>query len=59
MHDKHLLRLAVFLVRDQATAEQVVRDVLASGPAQERDVQADRRAVVNRCREINLKRRGP
>jgi hypothetical protein len=57
-YDKHLMRLATFLVRDQATAEQVVRDVLASRPPQVRDAGTERRAVVNRCRAILRKRRG-
>jgi hypothetical protein len=51
-YDKHLMRLAEFLVRDHATAEQVVRNVLASSPPQVRDAGAERRAVVNRCRAI-------
>jgi hypothetical protein len=51
-NDKHLMRLATFLVRDQATAEQVVRDVLASSPPQVRDAGAERRAVVNRCHAV-------
>jgi hypothetical protein len=57
-YDKHLMRLARFLVRDQAAAEQVVRDVLASSPPQVRDAGAERQAVVNRCRAILRKRRG-
>ena len=56
-YDKSLMRLAALLVRDQAAAEQVVRDVLASSPPQVRDAGAERRAVVNRCRAI-LRERG-
>lgn len=51
-YDKHLMRLAKFLVRDDATAGQVVRDVLASSPPQARDAGAERQAVVIRCRAI-------
>jgi hypothetical protein len=51
------MRLATLLVRDQAAAEQVVRDVLASSPPQVRDAGAERRAVVSRCRAI-LRERG-
>jgi hypothetical protein len=51
-YDKHLMRLATLLVRDQAAAEQVVRDALASSPPQVRDAGAERRAVVKRCRAI-------
>ena len=56
-YDKSLMRLATLLVRDQAEAEQVVRDVLASSPPQVRDAEAERRAVVIRCRAI-LRERG-
>jgi hypothetical protein len=51
------MRLATLLVRDQAAAEQVVRDVLASSPPQVRDAGAERRVAVNRCRAI-LRERG-
>ena len=57
-YDKRLMRLATFLVRDQAAAEQVVRDVLASRPLPVRDAVAERQAVVSRCRAILRKRRG-
>jgi hypothetical protein len=57
-YDKRLMRLATFLVRDQAAAEQVVRDVLASSPPQVRDARAERQAVVSRCRAILRERRG-
>ena len=57
-HHKNLLRLAAFLIRDQATAEQVVREVLESSPPQGRDVTADRQALANRCRAILRERRG-
>jgi len=56
-YGKRLMRLAALLVRDQAAAEQVVRDVLASSPPQVRDAGAEQRAVVNRCRAI-LRERG-
>jgi hypothetical protein len=56
-YDKRLMRLATLLVRDQAAAEQVVRDVLASSPPQVRDAGAEQRAVVKRCRAI-LRERG-
>ena len=55
-YGKHLMRLAALLVRDQAAAEQVVRDVLASSPPQVRDAGAERRAVVSRCRAIPRER---
>jgi hypothetical protein len=57
-YDKHLMRLATFLVRDQAAAEQVVCDVLASRPPQVRNAGAERQAVVSRCRAILRKRGG-
>jgi len=57
-YDKHLTRLATFLIRDQAAAEQVVRDVLASSPPQVRDAGAEWQAVASRCRAILRKRRG-
>jgi hypothetical protein len=57
-YGKRLTRLAALLVRDQAAAEQVVRDVLASSPPQVRDAGAERRAVVNRCRAILHERGG-
>jgi hypothetical protein len=57
-YDKRLMRLATFLVRDQAAAEQVVRDVLASSPPQVRDARAERQAGVRRCRAILRERRG-
>ena len=55
-YDKRLMRLAALLVRDQAAAEQVVRDVLASRPPQVRDAGAEQRAVVSRCRAIPRER---
>jgi len=55
---KGLLRLAAFLVRDDAEAAQVVGGVLASSPSGERDAQADRRAVVIRCHAIVRERKG-
>lgn len=57
-YDKRLVRLAALLVRDQAAAEQVVRDVRASSPPQVRDAEAERQAVVIRCRAILRERRG-
>jgi hypothetical protein len=57
-YDKRLMRLATFLVRDQAAAEQVVRDMLASSPPQVRDAGAERQAVASRCRAILRKSRG-
>jgi hypothetical protein len=57
-YDKSLVRLAALLIRDQAAAEQVVRDVLASSPPQVRDAGAERQAVVNRCRAIICERGG-
>jgi RNA polymerase sigma factor (sigma-70 family) len=59
-HYLALVRLAVQLVDDLATAEDVVQDVFASWPA--RSVPDDalrylRAAVVNRCRSA-LRRRG-
>jgi hypothetical protein len=58
-HGKSLVRLAALLIRDQAAAEQVVRDVLASSPPQVRDAAANRQAVVKRCRAILRERGGP
>jgi hypothetical protein len=57
-YDKRLVRLAALLIRDQAAAEQAVRDVLTSSPPQGRDAGAERQAVVNRCRAILRERRG-
>jgi hypothetical protein len=57
-YQKDLLRLATFLVRHGASAEQVVRDVLESSPPEGRDVAAERQAVVVRCRAILRKRHG-
>ena len=57
-YGKRLMRLAALLIRDQAVAEQVVRDVLASSPPQVRDAGAERRAVVSRCRAILRERKG-
>jgi len=57
-YHKGLLRLAAFLVRDAAEAKQVVGGVLESSPSEERDAQADRRAVVIRCHAILRERRG-
>ena len=57
-YGKRLVRLATLLVRDQAPAGQVVRDMLASSPPQVRDAGAERRAVVNRCRAIIRERGG-
>jgi hypothetical protein len=57
-YHKDLLRLAAFLVRDDAEAEQVVGSVLESSPPEERDAHSDRRAVVIRCRAILRERRG-
>jgi len=54
-----LVRLAALLVRDQAAAERVVRDVLESSPLEGRDAAADRQAVVIRCRGILRERRRP
>jgi hypothetical protein len=51
-YHERLVRLATFLLRDDAAAEQVVRDVLESSPPQARDAEAERRAVVSRCRAI-------
>jgi hypothetical protein len=54
-----LERLAALLVRDQAAAERVVRDVLEGSPLEGRDAAADRRDVVIRCRGILRERRHP
>jgi hypothetical protein len=51
----NLIRLAEFLLRDRAEAEEVVRAVLES-PQQ--DDAARRRRLVSRCRAIILSRRG-
>jgi hypothetical protein len=56
--ERSLVRLAKFLLHDQAPAEQVVRDVLAGSPPQDRDAVADRKAVVIRCRTIRRGRGG-
>lgn len=55
---ERLTRLAVLLVRDRVAAEQVVRDVLASSPPQVRNAEAERQAVVIRCRAIISERAG-
>jgi hypothetical protein len=51
------VRLAALLIRDQAAAEQVVRDVRVSSSPQVRDAEAERRAAALRCRAI-LRERG-
>jgi hypothetical protein len=51
-YGERLVRLAKFLLRDDVAAEQVVCDVLESSPPQVRDAEAERRAVVIRCRAI-------
>jgi len=51
-YGKRLVRLAFLLIGDQAEAEQVVRDVLVSGPPEDRDYRADHGAVGLRCRAI-------
>jgi hypothetical protein len=57
-YDQHLMRLAALLIRDQAAAEQVVRDVRASSPPHVRDADAERRAVAIRCRAIIRESKG-
>lgn len=61
-HYLSLVRLAVRLVNDQQTAEDVVQDVFAAFAHRRRDDIADplaylRRAVVNGCRS-SIRRRG-
>lgn len=52
---ERLVRLAKLLLCDDVAAEQVVCDVLES-PPQVRDAEAERQAVVNRCRAIPRER---
>ena len=63
-HHGDLVRLAVLLVGDQPTAEDVVQDVYASVharwitlPARDSGLSYVRAAVLNRCRSV-LRRRG-
>ncbi|MBV9095574.1 MAG: hypothetical protein JO132_17170 [Streptosporangiaceae bacterium] len=63
-HHGDLVRLAVLLVGDQPTAEDVVQDVYASVharwarlPARDSGLAYVRAAVLNRCRSV-LRRRG-
>jgi hypothetical protein len=55
-YQERLTRLAFLLIRNRAEAEQVARDVLASGPPDGRDYHADHRAVARRCNKIRLGR---
>jgi len=63
-HHGELVRLAVLMVGDQPTAEDVVQDVYASVyarwsrlPAHDSELAYARAAVLNRCRSV-LRRRG-